>query len=414
MMQPGKESPLMTWNRVSSTRILSVTAGMIVSTALLAACGSSGANGADGPVKVGVAGPMNSVYGQWQKTATQIAADEINAGGGINGRKVELVWADTEANPTKAVTEFTRLTKQDKVDFIVGPSTSGETVATLPIVNQAKIATMPSAGSEEITASTSPYSFAVLPTSDQQIEKMVEHITKKGYKKVAVIHDDGVLAVEAAGLIKDELGKAGVTFTGDQSYKLSTTDVTPQVLALRGQSPDALIAWTTTGQDTGRVLQARQQNSWNVPVIGNTAAMSVADAEAVAGKNAFDNVTAVSPAAFAACSPSNVRKQTAAFIEAAQKKASASPGELSYYYMSYFYDGLTWLAAASNAVGSTDGAKVSDWIANNANKADSLPLAGTGWGMSTDNRHAFSVEGVALAEPGPAVSEGIYKSVDCS
>src|SRR5690606_3666365 len=101
-----------------------------------------------------------------------MAADALNANGGINGRQVELVVVDTEADPTKANAAVTRLVQQDKVELVVGPITSDESLATMPILTQANIPSMNGSGSE-ITPENSPYSFAMLINAVDQGKAMV-------------------------------------------------------------------------------------------------------------------------------------------------------------------------------------------------------------------------------------------------
>src|SRR5690554_2134363 len=134
-------------NRRGRISAVVMAAGLVVGGA---ACSADGSDD-DGPIRVGVplglTGPA-ATTADWARMGVELAADEINADGGIDGREVELVVIDTELDPTKAVTAVNRLINQDDVDLIVGPMTSDETLATLPHSTRANIASINGSGSE--------------------------------------------------------------------------------------------------------------------------------------------------------------------------------------------------------------------------------------------------------------------------
>src|SRR5512145_2958477 len=94
------------------------------------------------PIRIGaifsVTGPA-SFLGEPERNTAKMLADDLNQAGGILGRKVEVVVYDDESDTTKAVTAVDRLLKNDKVAAIIGPSTSGSTLAIVPKVEDAKV-----------------------------------------------------------------------------------------------------------------------------------------------------------------------------------------------------------------------------------------------------------------------------------
>lgn len=402
----------------STTRAQRLTGlTFIAVTALtVAACRSdtsSSSGDSTEPIKVGVVAPMQTIYGAWVKVGAEVGADQVNSNGGMNGRQVEIIFGDSAGDPTKANTEMTRLVKQEKVDFILGPMTSAESLATFPILNAAKIASAASAGSEKITPEVAPYGMAIHSTTRQEITMMVTEIKKRGYQTVASIHDDGVFNMEGASLLKEEAEKVGLTVLGDQAYKIFSTDVSAQLTALKALNPDALVALTTT--DTGAVLLGRDQLGWDVPIVGNQGVTGdIKGAKAVAGENGYHNTIGTVPTAFSACTDADVNPATKTYIAAAQKKANAQPGEFNYFYASPMYDGLIWMDAAVDATKKTDGPSVIKWIEENATtEAENLPLAMTGWQFSATNHHALSDDAFTLGDPNKPLGEGTFTRADC-
>lgn len=405
--------------RLAALTLVGVTATALAACGGNSSAGTTGSSGADAtePIKVGILGPMSNEYGTWQKLAAQVAADKINADGGMNGRQVELVFGDSQGDPTKAVTEMTRLVKQEKVNFVVGPLTSAESLATFPLLTQSKIANAVVAGSEKITPEVAPYGMAIKSTSRQDVLQMIAASKAKGYKTIGIIHDDGVYAVEGAKLVKEEADKAGITVVGEQSYKLFGTDMTAQLTALKNLNPDVLIAFTTLPTDTGHILKGRDQLAWDPPIIGNSGAMVPKGALAVAGPDGYHNVTGVVSASFAACTVDEIRPATTEFIDAIAKAANAKPGDqsVSYFFMANIFDAMIWFDAATDATKATDGPTVMKWIEdNNKTIGDKLPLAETGWDISATKHLAFADDAYVVADPIETLQEGIAKKSTCN
>src|SRR3954468_22439802 len=102
------------------------------------------------------------------KLGTDIAIAEINGTGGIGGRKIEVISADTQTDPTVGVGEMKRLVQQEKVEAIIGPLISQVLLASLPVANEAKIPEIGATGSELITPQTGPYYFSLLINAASQ------------------------------------------------------------------------------------------------------------------------------------------------------------------------------------------------------------------------------------------------------
>lgn len=223
--------------------------------ALVAACGSTtpasgGGDDESGPIKVGalqsVTGPL-AVYGLAERYAFEIAIDEINEAGGIDGRQVEMVFYDPAGDTTKAVDLTRRMLQQDQVDLVVGGGTSsGIALAMKPILQNAGVYFMSTEAADPIVApaSESPLAFATTLSTDIVTRSMFEHLKAKGVAKAGILGDStayGQSGVTSAEIAAKETGIELVTAT----YDPAATDLTPDINRLTDAGVQAWINWTS-------------------------------------------------------------------------------------------------------------------------------------------------------------------------
>lgn len=391
---------------------------------LLAACSGGAATPSDGsqtgPIKIGVplgiTGPA-ATTGSWARVGVETAADELNAAGGIGGREVELVFLDTETDPTKAVSATTRLINQDQVDFIVGPMTSDETLATLPMMNKANIASI-NGSSSGITPENAPLSFAMLLNSTDQSTKMVDFaVNTYGAERIGIVNYSATQGKTAHESFIKNLEEFGLEPVAEAEYDIPVTDMTPQLLSLKQGNPDLVLLTGQTGSDTGQYVLAGRGLNMDVPTIGNYATTFSAQTMGVAGPDAYENLNAVTWSAFGACTASEVRPQATDFVDHLQATLSAEESEtMSYDYAAVWHDAVILLAAAYEATESSDGAVVAEWLeTNGAEEAEGNPLlVHAGWAMSAKNHFLFDADSLALVNPGTEVAPKIFQRVDCN
>src|SRR5260370_22135080 len=171
-----------------------VLAGSAVGAASLASGLAAPAIAANEPIKIGylpaLTGPSSST-GIGINRGTVLAVDEINAAGGIDGRKIELIVRDTQSDPTKAVNAVAELTQRQKVAIIFGPLNSGEALAATPLIARDKVPMLhPCWVDELIDVKKYPMAFRIAPTNTQVgggANYYVVDVLK--LKKVAVINE---------------------------------------------------------------------------------------------------------------------------------------------------------------------------------------------------------------------------------
>jgi branched-chain amino acid transport system substrate-binding protein len=141
-------------------------------------------------------GPV-APYGVAQQKAIQLRVDAINARGGLKGRKIDVTFYDTEGNSNKAVQLVRKAIDSDKVDIIVGPSTSGESLLAGPIANEAKVPLIAHSGSQAVVEPAKPYVFQTAQYDKVAAPVVFQEFQRLGYHKVALLSSTDGMASRA-------------------------------------------------------------------------------------------------------------------------------------------------------------------------------------------------------------------------
>lgn len=200
------------------------------------------------PIRIGglfaVTGPA-SFLGDPEKKTLEMLVQELNAKGGINGRPIQLFIYDTQGDATKAVQLATKLIKGDNVVAIVGPSTTGETMAVIPVVEREQIPLVSCSAGIKITEPVKRWVFKT-PANDQvAAEKILLHAAKLNQKKIALLTVSDSFGSSGREQIKVLAAQKGFVIVADEVYSPKDTDMTAQLTKIRGSNPDAIICWGT-------------------------------------------------------------------------------------------------------------------------------------------------------------------------
>jgi branched-chain amino acid transport system substrate-binding protein len=201
-----------------------------------------------GTIKIGglfsVTGPA-SFLGDPEKKTLEMLVKEANDKGGINGMKLEAVIYDTGGDATKAVQLATKLIKDDKVNVIVGPSTTGESMAIIPLVEKEKIPLISCAAGIKITEPVKHWVFKTPANDHVAAEKILNYMTGKKQKTIALLTVTDGFGASGREQIKALAARKGFTVVADEVYGPKDTDMTTQLTKIRGIKPDAIICWGT-------------------------------------------------------------------------------------------------------------------------------------------------------------------------
>lgn len=203
---------------------------------------------ANEPIRIGalfsVTGPA-SFLGEPERNTLEMLVKEANAKGGIKGHKIELVVYDTQGDATKAVQLATKLIKNDKVSVIIGPSTTGETMAVIPVVEKEKIPLISCAAGIKIIEPVKRYVFKTPANDHVAAEKIFTYMLSKKQKNVALMTVTDGFGSSGREQLKDMAKKLGITIVADETYGPKDTDMTAQLTKIKGSKADAIICWGT-------------------------------------------------------------------------------------------------------------------------------------------------------------------------
>jgi len=389
---------------------------------LLVGCGGGAdsipANNNQQPIKLGFFSSFTGTYhqnGYNGLAGVKLAVAEINASGGILGRQVVVVEGDDQSSPTAAVNEMRRLVQIEKIDALIGPISSQITLATIPFLNEAKIPSISVSGSSAMTPAMGPYHFSMLPSADSQAEAIVNYIaTTLKSSSVAIIYDDGAQATSTVNALKNELVKRNIRLTGSEKYVISSTNMTPQLTALRSTNPDALIALTGTSYDSGYILKNRQDMGWSIPVVGNiTLAAGAANAAKISGVDAYRGVVGLNYKELTYC-PGDALG-TSFYSKFKERLRAFDPTNYASYaplVVVYTYESVYALKAGLEGANSLNGPNFAYWMENNnrlLSQTMSLPLD-----PSDTSHFLISPAALVMAEnPYQLNPDGLMKRAGC-
>jgi branched-chain amino acid transport system substrate-binding protein len=208
---------------------------------------TSMAHGAE-PIKLGAFFDLtgvSSAIGTPTKLVAEMVTKKINDEGGINGRPLQLVIADDEADPTKAAIIAKKFIESDKVNAIIGPTRTDTGMAAKPIIEQMKIPTQMTVGGDAvIVVPTWKYTFKSPQRTSTAVEKILGYMKKKGIQKVAIITAADGFGRDGKNALEKLAPEFGVKIIAAESFQATDNDMTAQLIKIKAASPEAIICWT--------------------------------------------------------------------------------------------------------------------------------------------------------------------------
>ncbi|WP_335341572.1 ABC transporter substrate-binding protein, partial [Sedimenticola selenatireducens] len=182
-----------------------------------------------------------SFLGDPELKTLQMYIENINAKGGIDGKQVELVHYDTGGNAKEAVNFAKRLIQKDKVDVIVGGSTSGSSISVMPLVEKAGIPFISLAGSVKIIDPVQKWTFKTPHTDRMAAQKIYEDMNKRGISKVALISGNGGFGKSGRAQSLAMAASYDIEIVSDEEYGAKDTDMTAQLTKIRDTDAQAIL-----------------------------------------------------------------------------------------------------------------------------------------------------------------------------
>lgn len=306
-------------------RSIMVTTAIVLVGTLTAACGgSSVASGSSGPIAVGFVVPYSGPVAEYGKDADEAWALAVEKyGSSVNGRQIQVKKYDDKCNPSEAVGAVKQAIGAGVV-VLVGPTCSGNVIATQQIAANAKIPIVTQAYAPEITAQGSKYIWRMPASATVLNGNLAVFLQKKGWRKnIAVIHDNTGYGQAEGQTITEGFKNLGITPVANITYKVGATDFSGEIQRLKSAGADH-VCLMGYDPDTARIALQMQQLGLNAEICANEV-LGFADSLELGG-------AALNGAYFASVFQPDAER-TASFNKAwtAKYGTDANPEQYEYY-----------------------------------------------------------------------------------
>lgn len=321
------------------------------------ACGSDAASSEGGAIRLGLIASLTGNYqplGTDNKKAVELAVEQVNADGGVLGRKIELQVKDDKSQPDQSVLAFNDM--KDDVTAVIGSPFSNSALATIPLVDRAEIPYLSLTPADEQVDPVHPYVFLAPATSGTYAERLLQHYQAEGIKEIAVAYDTkSSYAVAGYEGMKAEADKYGVKLVTTEKFQTTATDFNSIFTHVKGTSAEALTVWATgapgviiTKQYAASGLKiplaltgAQASKLWSVPADKAAEGVTVASSVGVVASHLPDGA---------------LTKSARDFTQAFRDKYDQNPPQ----FAQDGYSAVQLLVAAIKKADSTDHKKIRD------------------------------------------------------
>jgi branched-chain amino acid transport system substrate-binding protein len=333
----------------------------IVTAAALAVGTTLSAFAAD-PIKIGsvlsVTGPA-AFLGDPELKTLQLYIEKINKEGGVLGRQLQLVHYDDGSDAGKANGFAKRLLDDDKVDIIVGGSTTGSTMSMVPLVEKAEVPFISLAGAVVIVEPVKKWVFKTPHTDRMASEKVFDDMKKRGLTKIALFAETSGFGMSGKKETEALAGKMGITLVATETYGPKDTDMTPQLTKIKNTAGVQAIFVFGFGQGPAVVNKSYKQLGLTLPLYH---AHGVASEEFIKLSGPAAEGVRLPAAALLVADKLAANDPQKPVTTAYRKAYNDRYKEDVSTFGGHAYDGLMIAVDAFKRAGSTDKAKVRDAI----------------------------------------------------
>jgi len=215
---------------------------------IVAAAGGTLPAAAQGPIRIGASLSLTGTYaepGRFQSEGYKLCEKDLNARGGLLGRKVEMVVYDDQSMPATGVRLYEKLITEDKVDAVMGPYSSAISEAVANVTEKyKKVMVAPLAATTSIFKKGRRYAFMMVSPAEVYLEGLVDIAAKRGYKTIAIINEDTLFPKSSAQGTEELARKAGLQVVFKEAYPKGNQDFSGLLTKLKASNPDVLAAAT--------------------------------------------------------------------------------------------------------------------------------------------------------------------------
>jgi branched-chain amino acid transport system substrate-binding protein len=272
---------------------------LLLATTACSGGGSGSSGGQADPIKVGLIVSLTGNYtplGSEDKKAVELAVEQVNAQGGLLGRKVELVTRDDKTAPDQGIVAYNQI--KGEIDALIGPVFSNSALAVEPLAQRDRMPYLSLAPAQEQVEPIKSYIFVTPALSSMYAERYLQYIQAEGIKTVAVAWDSkSAYSVSGHESMVELAPKYGVTIAVDEPYETTTSDFSALFTHVRDSKAEALVFWgsgapgvtaakqyVASGLETPLFLTASQASKlWLEPMGAQAEGMTVQSAIGVVG-----------------------------------------------------------------------------------------------------------------------------------
>ena len=240
--------------------------GLLIVTLLLGFA-SNRASAAE-PIRIGglfdLTGPAQQI-GAPTKEVASLLVDRLNKEGGLNGRLIQLVIADTQSDPSQAVVSLKRLLNKDKVVAVIGPTTTGAAMACLKTIEEAQIPMIACVGGDAPVKETRKWVFKTPQRTSTAVECLFTYLRAQGLTRIALLCASDKFGQEGEAYLKSMAAAQGLTIVAQEAFDPKDADMTVQLSKAAAAKPSALVVWTI-GPAGAIVAKNAQQAAIAIPL----------------------------------------------------------------------------------------------------------------------------------------------------
>lgn len=324
----------------------------------LAACGSSSttssASKAKAPIQLGVAVGLTGYLASDDvpfSDGVKLAADSLNAKGGIDGHKVDVTVENMDSSAATGVTVVTQMIDQDHIDVLIGGSVSAATAAYAPLLTRAQVPMV----AASVLPTDDQWQFSTLqPTSETNVDDLGFVKSKLHLTKVAVIYSETPYGEGAAAKMEAEAKSLGLSVVSSQGALTDATDLTPQLQAIESSGAQAIVDVLT---GPVHIVEAKDAANlgMRIPVIMGQDTRSIFKQSTAAYPDVY--WTALGAQVYPANTNTQVKAANAAFVPIYKKAYGSTPGEAN---AARGWDSVQIIAKAVTASKAITGVKLDD------------------------------------------------------
>lgn len=322
-----------------------------------------------GPIKIALIASLTGLFastGSNQQLGALQAVDEINAGGGIDGHRLQLSIADDASRPEQAAAAYADLAGQG-VAGIVGPASAENALAVVPLTRAKQLPLISTAAAERVLHAGGTMPGALLPNvfaaslpAGLVAERLLQYLRSQGLSRLAIVHDSqSVFAQEGADTMTAAAARYGVAVATDEGYESNQLQVQTAMAHIRASGAQAIVVWGS-GSPPPLIVHAWVAAGLKIPLVFSQASASTQFVKA-AGQDGEGVLVGTSVAAFGAALPENqpARKEVIAMATAFQARNGYYPPEPAFAG----YTAVKLLSRGIRNAGSTQPRKVDEALA---------------------------------------------------